>query len=53
MSSIIKATPVLNKKESKRFLKKIEEGLKNPVGLVPTPKLEEVRKRIFKEYTGK
>jgi len=30
----------LNYKDSKKFLKRIEEDLKHPVGPVPTPKIE-------------
>ena len=37
-----RATPLLNAKESKKFLKKVEDDLKYPVGPVPTPKLPKV-----------
>jgi hypothetical protein len=47
MALPIKPTPTLNAKESRRFLKLIEEGLENPVGLVPTPKLEQAQKLIL------
>jgi len=49
---MIKATPILNKKEWKEFNKKIEEGLKNPVGFVPTPKLEGARKKLLEKFGG-
>jgi len=38
--------PILNEEEWEDFEKKIEEGLKNPVGLVPTPRLKNVVKLI-------
>jgi len=46
---IFTPTPRLNKKDSKIFLKKVEEGLKHPVGPVPTPKIERVLKQILKD----
>jgi hypothetical protein len=49
---ITKATPTLNKKEFKKFIEKIEKGLKNPVGLVPTPKIEEARKKVLEKFQG-
>ena len=48
MSIPIGATPILTGKEAEDFLKTISEDLKHPVGLVPTPKLEEARKLIEK-----
>jgi hypothetical protein len=39
----------LNYKESKRFLKRIKEDLKHPVGPVPTPKLKYAIKMIEEE----
>jgi hypothetical protein len=38
----------LTKKEFKEFEKKIKKGLKNPVRLIPTPKLKEANKIIEK-----
>jgi hypothetical protein len=38
----------LNYKEWKQFLKKIEEGLKHPVGPVPTPKLNKAIEKIHR-----
>ena len=43
MALPIRPTPTLNVRESKRFMELIEEGLKNPTGMVPTPKLEKAR----------
>ena len=51
MSKPITPTPKFNMKETEEFLRQIEEGLKHPVGLVPTPKLEEVHKRIIEDMT--
>jgi len=47
MALPITPTPRLNIKESKEFLKKVEEGLKNPIGPVPTPKINKVVERIM------
>lgn len=47
MALPIGSTPTLYGKEAEEFTKKIEEDLKKPVGLIPTPKLEEARKRIY------
>lgn len=40
---------ILDEEDYIEFLKKVHEGLKHPVGLVPTPKIEETRK-LVKEY---
>ncbi len=40
---------ILDEEDYIEFLKKVDEGLKHPVGLVPTPKIEEARK-LIKEY---
>ena len=48
MSLPIRPTPKLNKQESKIFLEKIESGLRQPVTLVPTPKLKEAEKIVNK-----
>lgn len=42
-------TPILNEEDYIEFLKKVDEGLNHPVGLVLTPKIEEARK-LIKEY---
>jgi hypothetical protein len=39
----------LNKREWKKLLKKIEEGLKKPSYPIPTPKLEYAMKLILKK----
>ena len=49
MALPIAPTPVLNEEDSIRFMKLVEEGLKNPTGPVPTPKLEEARLLVL-EY---
>ena len=38
---------VLRGREADRFERRIEEDLKRPTKLIPTPKLEEARKLIF------
>lgn len=53
MALPIAATPPLDKSESEIFLKKVEEGLKNPKGLVPTPKLEAFLKEILADAENK
>ena len=47
MSKPIAATPKLNVKESERFLDLVEDGLKHPVGPVPTPKLPKSLKDLL------
>ena len=47
MALPIAPTPMLNRKESKRFMRLIEEGLKVPAYPVPTPKLEQAREMIL------
>ena len=52
MSLPITPTPILEGKEADNFLRRVEEGLKDPVGSVPTPKLGkamELVKQISKE----
>ncbi len=49
----IAPTPKLNATDTEIFLKKVEEGLKNPVGLVPTPKLDTVIKQIMRDARRK
>lgn len=43
-----KATPTLTGKDAVRFEEKVREGLKNPTGLIPTPKLQDVTDKILK-----
>ncbi len=52
MAKAITPTPKLDAKASGKFLKRVEQGLKEAVGLVPTPKLSEAQKKI-KEYAHK
>lgn len=52
MALPIASTPKLNAKETSKFFKEVEEGLKHPVGLTPTPKLAEA-KRAIREYAAK
>ena len=52
MALPIASTPKLNVKETSKFLKEIEEGLKRPVGLTPTPKLSEAI-QVIREYAAK
>ena len=47
--SKIKATPALDLEDSKSFLKNVEEGLKNPVGPVPTPGIDSVVSLIMED----
>lgn len=49
MSRPIKATPTLYGKGAEDFLKRVEEGLKHPVGPVPTPKLDKALEKIYQE----
>ena len=46
MALPIGVTPVLEGKEAMEFLERIERDLKTPVGLTPTPKLDEAIKLI-------
>ncbi len=47
MSRPITPTPKLNKKATHKFLKMVEEGLKNPVGPIPTPNMDETIRQIM------
>ena len=47
MSRPIAPTPSLNAKEWRRFTDRVERDLKNPVGLVPTPRLDEAIKMVM------
>jgi len=48
MSIPIAPTPILEGKNAKRFDRLVKQGLKKPVDFVPTPGLEEVKKKIAK-----
>ena len=52
MALPITPTPILNEEDSIRFMQLIEDGLKNPTGPVPTPKLEKARLLVL-EYMRK
>ena len=43
----ITPTPRLNVRDSERFLRLVEEGLKNPMGPVPTPGIEKALEKIM------
>ena len=45
----IKPTPILRGKHARRFWRMVERDLKTPLGLVPTPKLEEARRLIVEK----
>jgi len=47
MSKPIAATPTLNEADSARFLALVEDGLKHPMGPVPTPKLPDSLKDLL------
>lgn len=49
MSIPVAPTPVLEGKNAKRFDRLVKQGLKNPVEFVPTPEIDEVKKKIAKE----
>jgi hypothetical protein len=49
MATPIAPTPPLDERESRNFLKKMEDGLKHPVGLVPTPKLNAFLDKIISD----
>ena len=49
MSLPIAPTPTLYGKDADRFEAMIEEGLKHPCGPVPTPKLEEARRKVLQD----
>jgi len=48
MSIPIGVTPGLTGKEATAFLKRLNDGLKRPVGLTPTPKLKDAMVLIRK-----
>lgn len=39
----------LDKKETEKFLQKVEKGLKNPTGPIPTPKVDEAIKQFMQD----
>lgn len=49
MATPIAPTPILKGKAAREFERKVAEGLRHPVGLVPTPKLEEAMIRVSHE----
>ena len=50
MALPIAPTPVLTGKAAERFLAMVKEGLKHPTGPVPTPGLDEARKKVLENY---
>jgi hypothetical protein len=52
MALPIAPTPILRGKEAVDFFRRIEEGLKKPIPLTPTPKLEKAKK-LIKEYADR
>ena len=52
MALQVAPTPVLKGKDVERFDKLVKEGLKKRTKLVPTPKLDEARRKI-REYARK
>ena len=46
MALPIAPTPMLNRKESREFLKNVERDLKQPVGYVLTPRLSQAEELI-------
>jgi hypothetical protein len=53
MALPIAATPVLTGQDAKAFSATIEQDLKKPSRLVPTPKLEQARKLIKQQHASK
>ena len=49
MARPITSTPKLNAQESEAFLRKMDEDLKEPLRLQPTPKLKEAQALIRKD----
>ena len=45
-----KATPILEGEDARRFLEDIVENQDKKLPLVPTPKLEELRKEILRDW---
>ncbi len=46
MAMPIGATPVLKGNDAKRFARIVADGLKKPVGLTPTPKIDRLKNMI-------
>ena len=53
VSRPIKATPILKGRHARRFKKLIKDGLRHPVGPVPTPKIDMAIELIKKEIEAK
>ena len=53
MSLPIAPTPVLKGKHAEKFMAMVEEGLERPVVLIPTPRLEEARRKVLEEVETK
>lgn len=53
MATLISATPPLNIKETKEFLKKVELNFKAKSTVIPTPKIENVVNKIIKDLKEK
>jgi len=51
MALPIAPTPKLGKEASEKFIKRVNRDLKNPVGPVPTPKLNEAIRMIKTDAT--
>lgn len=49
----IGVTPVLRGKEATAFLKRLNDDLKSPVGLTPTPKLKDAIKLIRRQHKAR
>lgn len=43
----------LNKKQSETFLQKVADGLKNPIGPIPTPKVDKAIEQVLKDAAKK
>lgn len=52
MAMPIKPTPRLTARASEDFIRRVEENLRNPVGLVATPRLKETEEKITKQANG-
>ena len=52
MARPIAPTPKLDAKQTRKFLAKVDEGLKNPMGPVPTPKVAEAIKKVMADARG-
>jgi hypothetical protein len=52
MAMPIGTTPVLGGRDAEKFAQMVADGLKNPVGLTPTPKIDRL-KRIIRNKNAK